>query len=350
MRLKINSYIKYLALIVLAIGIFFFIASIIRYCTNRPSKSNQVVEYQYSNQVLPSYLVNIKENSVFDSRTLEEELEYTKKLLDSITILFDNQFEASSSSTVEYSYNIVGEVRGYKGTGDKKKVYWTKRYPYVEKNNEKKEGKKLQFQDEVIVTLEEYETFVKQARIETGYDLGAELCVKMEGYMRVDSDYGQKEGPIHASVTIPLNQDSFTITKSQDDPHKEQVVRQEEVILPFNYIKMVGYVIGIFLMLSGVVILLKYAQEPTEQDKIYKRVKKIWQEYGSRIVKIQDTNQEEIETFCDLSSIEDIIKISDELQQPIYYSERKEKGKEYFYFRIQDKTKEYQYCIEVGEK
>lgn len=349
MKLKINSYIKYSLLILLALGIFFCAFSVVQYCINRPSEIKKVVDYEYSNQVLPSYKVNIKENSVFESRTLEEDLEYTKKLLESISVSFEDRFDASSNSNIDYSYNIVGKVTGYKGTGDKKKVYWTKRYPYVEKNNEKKDGKKIQFQDGVVITLDEYESFVNQARVETGYELNAELNVELEGYMRIDSEYGQKEGPIHGSITIPLNLDSFTITKSQGEPQKEKIDRKEKIILPFNYIKIAGYIIGILVMAIGILFVRKYAEEPTEQDKIYKKVKKIWQEYGSRIVKVQEMNRSDIETSYELNSIEDLIKISDELQQPIYYTEKKEKEVEWFHFRVQNKPIEYQYCIEVKE-
>jgi len=111
----------------------------------------------------------------------------------------------------------------------------------------------------------------------------------------------------------------FNIERLNIEEKAGEIKNIVDVVQPPNKFKIVIFriVIGLLIMLT--LILIFFTEEPSSDDIYKKKIKNIFKSHGTRLVAINNELIIANESYQDVHSIDDLVKISDELEKPIMY-------------------------------
>jgi len=275
--------------------------------------------YQYSCQPKVEYIVHIHENSIFEGTVQGEGIDYSKLLLDYIEVKFGTEFQGSKEAEVEFDYQISAQVTGYRILMDSKSTNWSKNFP-LEKEK-KMVTSDAYFNEETIIKfdLEDFEAFATEAGTVTGMQSSSEVVINMVGNINIKTENGNLSTPISAALTIPLQQDVFSISKGDIAPINDSITNFIEVPVPINHKNILLFSILIAIGLLGMLLILFATEAPNSYDILKAKAKKLIKNYGSHMIALLNKTEHDYLQTYELNSMEDLIKVADEIQRPIYY-------------------------------
>lgn len=336
MKLKLHKRKKCLILVV--IGLLSILCLVQAFLINpkKAEKRQTVIDMEYTNHLEVLYKVNLLPNKVYTESSLEEGFLYTKKLLDTIVIEFNDSAECSLPCVVTAQYQIKAIVTGSKNEGESTLVYWKKEYPLIQKTELTKEEGALSFQETLSLKLDQYEAFARLAQEETGMQVSSQLKVLLEGTIKIQSEYGKKTIPLTAGITVPLQESSFKITKSE--PSQVVDYFTHEIVLPqTEKTKRIIFYLAFFLLLViSFFICLFRTRDFTEGELKIEKINKIIKIYGTRLIGLRKGFYEDATERLEVHEFEDLLKIADEVQKPIFYNVEQGKQDCNFYFGLAD--------------
>jgi hypothetical protein len=103
----------------------------------------------------------------------------------------------------------------------------------------------------------------------------------------------------------------------------------------------------IFLILCGLSLVLYFKMKPARRSQTEQEADRIRKKYGVRLVEALNYAPSEGEKTLSLGSMEDLIKVADELSKPIIYQPPDSIRVMYAYFVLDGSTR-YQYLLEAG--
>ncbi|MBB2182464.1 hypothetical protein H0486_06190 [Lachnospiraceae bacterium MD1] len=318
-KMKLKTSIKY----GIIIGIL-AIAAYIGFRLVRELTSDKVIQeehtlYQYTLQPKADYLVHIKENIVYDGTIQGEGLEYSRNLLDYIEVNFSTEYQSSDIAELQLEYQINAYVNGYKYINDGKAINWSKLFPLTDKRRVAVSDSYLYEEAKVEFGLDDYEAFATEAKMVTGMNISTEVVVCMEGTLSIVTPNGNLSTPVASSISLPILESIFTINKSGVDPVNDMIVDQVDVTVPINYKLVTLFAVLFFICIIAIIILLLITEAPGTYDILIAKSRKLIKNYGSRMIAIHNKPEQKFRQTYELNSINDLIKISDEIQKPIFY-------------------------------
>lgn len=319
-KLKLDSKIKAGVITILSCSAIFLGISIYKEANAHMVKSEEKVVYEYTCQPKADYLVHIDKNTVYEGTVQEENLNYSKKLLDYIEIKFTTEFQGSKEAETEFVYGITAIVQGYENLKEEDPVInWSKNYDLVKEKKKITMENRFLEEETVRVGLEEYDEFALEAREVTGMELSNQVVVRLEGNLKIHMEEGDLITPVAIAVTIPLQEEVFSINKDNLEPISDSI--KEYIYIPVlpNRLLIFGLVMLLFLCIIGIMILCIATEAPNAYDVMKANARRMIKNYGSRMIAIQSKTEHNYLQTYELYSIEDLIKVSDEVQKPIYY-------------------------------
>ncbi|MGL4345458.1 MAG: DUF5305 family protein [Cellulosilyticaceae bacterium] len=309
---------------------------------------NLTYEYEFVPKV--GYNVRIKPNNIYPTATMEEGKTYTMALVDEVKIYFKEQFKGSDVTKISGEYQIYIEVRGYKTTKEGKEIVWSKVYEEVPLTTIALEDTTYMLEESVTITTEafaSYHQFIDEAMKVTMMKPSTEVCVGLVGGIKGETPYGNINRKIHSKVLIPLNQETFEIQKIVDDPVQDCYKETVETPVPINEKKVMlwGSVAGVGVVMTLIILIL--GRSPEKEALHAYKAKKILRNYGSRMAAMQAIDETPFVYYYYMESIEDLLKVADELQKPVIYkSLRNISNINKFY--VMDQQTLYTYIIDLA--
>lgn len=341
---KTKKWVKWTILMICILGGIGLGACAIKEGIGGNVSTEEKVKYSYSNKEDVSYAVNLNSTKVYDEKTLEEGTYYLSKYIKDILITFKESFTASEETAISGKYKVVATLRGYTTEQEQKVTIWSKDYEMVPETSLDANTMKQEFKTPVTVNLKPYTDFLAELRDVDQINTSSELIVAMTGEKVIQTPNGEVKLPIMSTVTIPTDQGYFKIEKSTSEPKEEEQKESITVALPANVKYIVIYAVGAVICLIMAAIAWCGIGEVPAQDKKTKRNNHIFVEYGSRMIGINEIRKEDFKYIYRLSSIEDMIKLSDEIERPIMYI-KGATGELVNEFYIQDGVNLYSYEI-----
>lgn len=280
--------------------------------------------YEYTQANGVEYAVNLKPNEVYEVDKLPEGQMYLTEFVKDINTYFTSTFTGSEAATIKGEYEIVAQVAGYVTEQEIKTDVWSKNFVLVPKQSFEGEGTDYKVEKTVSVNYQSYDEFARAVAEVTKVNLPMELRVIMTGNMSANTAYGVVEKPIQTSVVIPLGSSYFTMTTDGEAENKDSMKETVEIIVPVGGTMMIiyGILIGVVIIVFIGICLL--VGELNLEDTNRKKIKRILTTYGSRMIGVDDIAEEGYKTTYKLKSIEDLIKIADEIEKPLLYKYRKD--------------------------
>lgn len=276
--------------------------------------------YSYSIKPDTTYEAILKPNKLYEKTTLGEGMVYFTEIVDVIKANISYYFTGEHINSLNGEYEILGIMEGFVTDKDGNNVtIWEKSLSILGKTPIQSQDSTVSLTQEVALQMEEYNKLAEEILELTNTDAQVKLNVSMNVTLNLVTDYGEIVELSNPNITIPLSTSMYEITKGGNEEKLED--KTETIIqkLPIN-----TKLVVLFSVLLGIVFLallfLIIFVEGYKEDKLVVKVRKIFKEYGSRLVALAGNftiNTVQNEFY--VHEMIDLVKISDELEKPILY-------------------------------
>lgn len=280
---------------------------------------NEVPIYECTTNVVIEDYVYLKPNPLYEEQKLVDYDTYLTEFIEKMGIKFKVDFNGNKESSISGDYQITAKVRGYQQKSDEKLTVWEKDYLLKPQQKFEEITSAIHLEEGVGIDFNQFNTFAKQVQEAAKISIPIELIVSLEGSLLTSLEEGQVTEPLLASVVIPLNQTYFSIQKNSIVDKKNDIKEQQEVIVPMNTKLFTTYIalIGLCILVGGFVTV--FTQPPTKAEEKRKQIENLLRIHGSRMVAVDKVDEINYTEIYNVTHLQDLIKIADELEQPILY-------------------------------
>ncbi len=305
------------------------------------------------------YAVNLKENSIFDTRTLRPPSVVAmsssttlkpgqvvfSRLIDSMDVTFYYQFKSSRPATkITSDVEITALVEATD--------LWSKKFPLL---YQKESGDfKLSFPLDLVGYMELFQTI----REETGASgESSTVTITADVHTVAETPFGVIDETFSHPMKLTL---AGSIVEWDEELEKSQPGSIKKMTVVPNPNKYLGLsvngvqglstaLVGIFLLLCVLSVGVAVMFKPVEPPRIQKETLRLGKKYGERMVEATSQMPVADGQTISLGSMEDLIKIADELGKPIIHQPpgTSERGHAYYVF---DGVARYQYVLTADRK
>jgi hypothetical protein len=348
MRLVINKKIRLIALSCIILFIILVSFLLFNSIKSPGFKDEKISLYNYKNNANVDYKVSLKSNALYsDGTTLGEGNIIFSEFIDNIKASFRYQFEGERPADINGDYEIVALVEGLTGSDKEQKIIWQKTFPILQKESFEAKDKVVSIEKEVVVNLEEYKSFAQSIIDSTRVDSQTRLSVILNMNLKAATDIGVIDKKVSPSITIPLNSNYFEVVKNQTQGKTEAIEEVQKVKLPVNEKKVISYSIVLGILVLALVYTIFFITGTKNFNLQEKELKSIFKNHGDRMVALSDSLVFTSEQYYSVRSIEDLVKISDELGRPIMYTFSEDINNIKQFYVCDDK---FIYIFDVGER
>ncbi len=346
-KLKLSKQHKRFFITVIIILFLVDIGLIINEVMKEATTEVSQVASSFSNTPGVSYQVYLKANTLYSNGVQPEDQGFFSALIDHISVAFDNKYQGVNGAEYKGDYTITGEIIGWESGTENPTPAWTKQFVISSKKTFRTTDDKLVLSQDANIDYAHFNTFVAQVGELTGYNTTYSMNVVMAVNYTIATEEGEATGSLHPTLTIPLGEKYFRIMKSGTEEMKNDITEIVEVPVPFDYAKIILFsTFGLLCLI--LLILLIQTVELTLTDIQRKQVKKIMKAHGNRIVAIEKLLPYNCLEVCNVHSMNDMVKISDEIERPILYVYKKDLSEIEEFFIIEGE-KAFLFTISVNE-
>ena len=342
---------------VLAAAIVLDVGAIIHECNTTYTKTEKEVVYQYGNKGEATYKVYLKPNQFYEESTQDEGNYYINKYIDHFDITLGDEFKGSKETEIEGNYQVTLTFRGYmekfEGQENKKFTVWSKKKDLVKPVQFKEKSSEHKISETISLSLAEYEQFVRKMSEKEEISMPTEVIITLQGEKNVHAPQEDVKLPIYSQVTIPVGEQIFQVEKAVSEPIEEmKQERDKTIILPLNHKLIIAEAVsGVIAFIAGILIIffIKVRTEKEEKERKQLKVqKRIFIEWGARLVGVENLDEGIYKNIYHLHTMEDMIKVADELEKPILYMKDDNPQAIHIFYLIDQETL-YRFEIEVPQ-
>ncbi|HHV58986.1 MAG TPA: DUF5305 domain-containing protein [Clostridiaceae bacterium] len=320
MKIKIEKNIKICLLAVCPLIICFMLYLIFRHITNPGLMEEKQVLYSCNHTPSVGYEVFLKPNILFETESIGEDQIYFAEYVDHIEANFTYKVSGNRAADIDATYEITAVVEGFTGA-EGAPALWQKEFPLVPEKTVNKQGNSLTITEDLSILLDTYNSFSRQVVETSKVSMDSKLMISMNVKTKIKAPTGETiEENFSPTLVIPLNRSYFSITKTGQQERPNTVENIKKVQLPLNTKLIVLYCIVILICIASILLLFFFTADLPEKSPLEKSVDKIFREHGSRIVALENEIVKEFGDYIKVHSIDDLVRIADELGKPIMYT------------------------------
>jgi hypothetical protein len=311
--------------ILLAASLLFLVKTIVK-----PDLiEEKVPQYAYSQQAQVNYRVYLAPNSLYQEKSLEAGKVYITNFVDSINTFFTYKYNGDRVAEIKGEYSVAALLEATVGRDkDDTKKIWQREFLLLPSTGFTGRDRMISAQQEVPIKLPDFDEFVKNVNKESGITPDdVKMTVRWNITLEADTDSGPIKEQLMPTLVIPLAKKAFEIGGELkiDKPGVVNTTRQVSVI---NKKALVSYAMATGLCSIGLVFMLLFTTGAAgETDPLQKRIKQIFKKHGDRLAVIDGEIPAVFENIIPVRSMEDLVRIADELSKPIMYKPFNGEGK-----------------------
>lgn len=331
---------KIVIIIVLSILVTLFtILSTVRMFSPKEVETEDIT-YEYNFTGGLDYEVYLKPNNIYDENPLESNRQYILQLTDYINITCKLDFNATESSKITYNYVVYPSIEAITGSDENEDILWKKNYPVISSRRKQLVNNKFAVNDQVELYLDEYLAFVDEVYNDLEINSNDNLVLNFEGTVLIEYNGNIISEKFSQRVHIPLTQKLYRIQNDDNFEIGDSVIESNIESIKVNLLAIVGLVISIVLLVISVK-LINVLPPLNRKEIIFKR---ILNEHSERLVKLTSFTYD-IHELIFVNEFKDLLKIADEISQPIFYCEIKRNEVRTIQFLVFDVGKNYSFSL-----
>jgi hypothetical protein len=305
--------------IILVLTLFFVLISFLIYNNifNPGFEEEKIPLYSYKYKSLLDYNVYLKQNNLYDQRNLEEGKIYITEFVDYIDASLKYEFVGERAADIKVKYNVVAKVNGFTGEGEELVNIWEKDFPIKQYNWFSSSDGKILINESIKINLSDYNAFVREIKETSKINCNTNLTLSMNVDITGTTDKGPIKVSSSPSLIIPLDVDMFEVTEENIADQAEAIEETKQVQNPINKKLIMIYGIILAILIVVLIILIFLTEIATAKDPFEKELTRIFKRYGDRLAALN--SEIIINNSKNVKSIEDLVKIADEIEKPILY-------------------------------
>ena len=322
MKLIINKKLRYAFIVIIPIIILASIYLLYREYKIPKYQEEKVELYKCYNRAQLNYNVMLKPNILYEQSSLGEGHLYITEFIDSIQTSYNYEFQGEKNADIRGDYEVVAQVEGYTGSGETYKTIWKKNFIIIGKQRFSAKDSKITLNKDASINLSDYDNFAKQVIEASKINANVKLTITMNVNVIAKTDAGTIEEKLSPNITIPLDTKYFEISGNPliEKPGVIEVTRQ--IQLPPNKTKIMvyGIITGFFFL--SLIFMIFFTESKAAVGPHERMLKKIFKKHGDRLVALDCDVVVKDRDYNIVKSIEDLVRIADELSKPIIYKYR----------------------------
>lgn len=319
MKLKINRSLKIALIIIIAMSICSISFLLYKELKYPVFEEEKVSLYEYNNKANINYTVFLKPNILYEEESLGEGNIYITEFIDHIKTSFNYDFSGEKEAEIKGDYEIAAVVEGYAGEGETYRTIWQKKFILLPKTSFDTKNKNFSIKEEIPLQLNVYNDFAKRVIENSRIGSQVKLTVFMDVNLKAETDNGVIDEKMMPAMVMPLNASYFEILGNLAEEKPGKIEETKKIQLPVNRKNVITFssIIGVLIILLVLLIFVTKAIVIT--DSLEKNLKKIFKKHGDRLVALNNEIAVTYENHSEVKSIEDLVKIADEIGKPIIY-------------------------------
>lgn len=289
------------------------------------SETHQISLYTYKQNAKVGYAVNLKDNEIYGAGSLPSGNVYLTPLVTDIDATFSYLFKGQNKTEIKGSYEIIAVVEGSKRVDGSSKTIWTKQYVLVPKTEFTADQDQFDFSRKINIDFKGYSDFAAKAAESLNFKFDSSLTVIMDVSLSADTGQGLIKEKASPAMSFPLNTEFFEVSKTNELSGKEGEIQKTATNkVPINRQTFIFYLLILLLSIAGLCYLRFFTYEQTESNPAVQKMKAILRKYHNRMIALADTESFSAKTHYQVDSLEDLILLSDEAGQPVFFQRAEE--------------------------
>ena len=284
-----------------------------------------------------TYEVYLEENSLIEENVLDENNSYILDLVNLININYNYNYSLDKDLNYTYNYNVIATLEGIFNE-EVLNPLLNKEYILLNKLN-LKGSKTININETINIEPLFYNEIIKEFINNFNINISANLKVKLNINYKGDINNNH-----YIELIIPLNKKAFDITKTNNLQTEEIFYIKEPLKKEDAFSKIIINIIVLTLLYITGIYLIKNIRDK-HLSKYTKTLNKILKEYDDRIVEVKSFVKYKNWEKVDLKSFDELINLSNEAFEPIFFWKRRyTRKKEVWFCILRDKVL-YRYII-----
>lgn len=332
----------------ISLGLVVMVIFLLGICLGQGIVENKVTKYQYWQKADLAYQVFLQPNLLYEEKVLGMGQIYPTNFVDQLKTTFTYEFSGDKKAEIKGNYSVVATVRGVQKEENKEKILWSKDFLLVPKTFFHSSEGTVKLRREVPLSLGTFNRFGEEVQKATEIVSNVILSLNYRIQLEAQNEEGLIKEEFTPSLSLPLCKKYFEIS---GDLTPEKAGSLEEVVqtkLPINGGKVAFLSLGVLLCILALVYLVRFVEvvSPNPWDK---QIKQIFKKYGEKLVALEKEVPVVWEIIITIKSVDDLVRLADELCKPIYYYRRIIEGKESLSFYVFSDGKIFIYELESEE-
>lgn len=320
-------------------------------------KEEQITHYQYKQKGDLTYQVTLRDNPLYPEKVLGMGKVYPARYVDQILLKGAYEYSAEQPGQLSGEYQVSALIEGVTRANEQEKVLWSKNHVLIPKTAFQNDQGQIELKRDVVLPYWDYNLFVKQVQEETGINSTVRVTVFWHIKTKVETEHGIVEEELAPNLTLPLNVNYFEIAgelTQEDGGALSDTVRQT---VPVDGNK--GLFLGLKALLCLLFLIWLGTRTMSPQPDVYEKlVQQIFKKHGDRFVALETdlaANNDDMfggaiselgatgmtgisrmaqnagivagakfnatEKMIRVKSVEDLVRVADEISQPVFYVE-----------------------------
>lgn len=284
--------------------------------TKKVKQESNVFTYQVN--TTSSYQVVLKNNSIYDTPTLEEGRVYSDALTDHIAVQLKSELVGDQAATLHVDYDINAELDGFFNNDPTKKVY-SKVQNLKHVSTEPTQDGRVTVEESVDVSPDLFAGFVTEAEKELGSTTSKSMSLVLSGKYYIDVNGQQQTKDFTYTLPMPIRGANklYTVDKPDAAADSGSITNSTLVKERLNQkLTPVGVVLLVIGLGMGVSVLV-LTKAPDEREAIGLAQKEVVRKQRSHLVNVRELPDFSGRMLVQINDIEDMISLSEEMGSPI---------------------------------
>jgi len=304
------------------------------------------VHYAYQSKGSIDYNVLLKPNVMYDQEYLERDRYYVLGYIDYVNIKFRYEFEGSVTANLKTDFNVTAHLQGLHGREEE--VLWSKEFVLAPRKVEQGETSKKVIEMRLPVALDEYLAIKETIFNDSEVNSPVVLNVVFDVHTLAETKNGTLEDKMSPNIIIPIGNNVFKIESTPEITGNNTITEMIKLRLPVDTRKVTITFAISFLFLVITVLSAFLIKVTVPPDDFELTTARIFKEYGERLAGMEHAIPNQYSEIISINSIEDMVKIADEVGQPVFYYKVNSRLERKIEFYVFDNSRVY-YLVIFGE-
>jgi hypothetical protein len=275
--------------------------------------------FQCENQAAIAYDVYLHPNLIFSEPILPPDKVIITEYVDYIAATCSYTYTGQDKANLTGYYEVAVLLEGYTGEGENLIPIWNKTFPIQPRMHfEQMDASHYTINKDVRLNLAQYNNYAVRISEESKVNAEVKMSLLMNIAIQAETSNGKINEHLCPSMVIPLDSSYFIVSGNPIVDKPGILEETKQIPIPVNSSK-VFFLIAAISILTIMLILVLVFTKGIEPGPRMKFLKKVFKKHGDRMVALKNIAIDTFELLFEVKSIDDLVRISDEIGKPILY-------------------------------